>query len=200
MVSLSPFNGPITDMDISKWLSTCESKFDTWEDQNPGKEFPDKRKIHAAGNSISETTPTDKLSSWWIMNRKNLEKMKWDDFRDSVKDKALGSGWRLRALQNLYTASQGGQNLEDYFATLEQMRFIIDRSSKLPAIEDFEFKCHLLFHALPSLTTQAIENNSRDSTFIDTSIEDIKDWLRKCITSSSTDASAPSSAPSSAPR
>lgn len=194
MVTISTFNGPITEMAISGWLSDCESTFETWEDHNPGKSLSDRQKVHAAGNSISKATPTDKLSSWWITNRKNLEMRKWDDFRDSVKEKALGSGWRLRALQKLYTASQGSQNLEDYFTALENMKFVIDRSSKLPDIGDFEFKCHLLFHALPSIATQALKNDIRDTTFIDTSLDDIKDQLRKYGTSSA-DTASPSSAP-----
>ena len=151
-----------------------------WEDENTDEKLSDKQKVHAAGNSITKVAPTDKLSSWWTTNRTNLEKKKnWDDFRDSVKEKALGSGWRLRALKNLYTASQGSQNLEDYFTALDDMRFVISRSSKMPDIEDFEFKCHLLFHALPSLTTQSLKNDIRDSTFANTSVDEIKDQLRK---------------------
>lgn len=179
MVVIKDFNGPITDMAISEWLSGCEDKFEDWEDENSPKKLSEKQKVHAAGNSISHTTPTDKLASWWTTNRTDLEKKKWNDFRDSVKEKALGSGWRVRALQNLYTASQGDQNLEDYFTALDNMRFVISRSSKLPAIETFEFKCHLLFHALPTLTTQALKNDIRDSTFANLSVDDVKDQLRK---------------------
>lgn len=179
MVVIKDFNGPITDMAISEWLSGCEDKFEDWEDENSPKKLLDKQKVHAAGNSISRTTPTDKLASWWTTNRTDLEKKKWNDFRDFVKEKALGSGWRVRALQNLYTASQGDQNLEDYFTALDNMKFVISRSSKLPAIETFEFKCHLLFHALPTLATQALKNDIRDSTFASLSVDDIKDQLRK---------------------
>ena len=98
MVVISPFNGPITDMAISEWLSGCEDTFENWEDENTGKKLSDHQKIHAAGNSISKAAPTRALSVWWTTNRTTLEKKKWNDFLDSVKEKALGSGWRLRAL------------------------------------------------------------------------------------------------------
>ena len=194
MVVISPFNGPITDIAIAEWLSGCEDMFEDWEDENTPKKLSDKQKAHAAGNSISKAAPTDRLSSWWTTNRTDLEKKKWNDFRDSIKEQALGSGWRLRALKNLYTASQGSQTLEDYFTALGNMKFVISRSSKLPNIEDFEFKCHLLFHALPSLTTQVLKNDIRDSTFANATVDDMKDQLRK-YAGGSTDAGTPSPAP-----
>lgn len=178
MVTVDPFNGPIQDLPIAEWLSGCEDAFENYEEDN-NKTMTDKRKIHVAGNSISKASPTNKLHSWWIENRKKLEAKKWDEFRDAVKEKALGSGWRIRALKNLYTASQGARTLEDYFSALDSMRFVISRSSKLPEIEDFEFKCHLLFHAMPSLTAQALKNDIRDLSFIDASVDEIKDHLRK---------------------
>jgi len=195
MVTVTAFNGPITDLTIAEWLSSCEDAFENWEDENTGKTLPDKQKVHAAGNSISNTSVTAKLHSWWIENRKTLETKKWDDFRDLIKEKALGSGWRLRALKNLYTASQGSQTLDDYFSALSSMRFIISRSSHLSdKISDFEFKCHLLFQALPSLTTQVLKNDIRDLSFINGSVDDIKDYLRKYESSDATTSSAVPSA------
>jgi len=59
------------------------------------------------------------------------------------------------------------------------MRFIISRSRKLPEIQDFEFEYHVLFHAMLSLTTQALKNDIRDFSFIDARVDDIKGYLRK---------------------
>jgi hypothetical protein len=70
------------------------------------------------------------------------------------------------------------------------MKFIISRSSHLyDKISDFEFKCHLLFQASPSLTTQALKNDIRDLNFIDGSIDDVKDLLRKYESSDATTSS-----------
>jgi len=75
MGTISLFNGPIQDLPISEWLSGCEDAFESYEEDNE-KTMTDKQKIHAAGNSISKASPTDKLYSWWIENRKKLEAKK----------------------------------------------------------------------------------------------------------------------------
>lgn len=179
MATVDNFSGPLTDLAIAEWLSRCEDAFDSWEDDNTPKKLTDKQKIHAAGKAIVKNTTTDKLLSWWTMNRKKLETATWDGFRDSVKEKALGSGWRIRSLKDLYTAVQGSQSLDDYFSSMENTKFVVSRGSKIPEISDFEFKCLLFFRATPHLATQVLKNDLRDLTFLDASVDDIKDYLRK---------------------
>ncbi|KAL4786806.1 hypothetical protein BJX76DRAFT_354807 [Aspergillus varians] len=179
MVTVEQFSGPITNLAIAEWLSRAEDIFESYEDDNDGKTLTNKQKIHAAGTSITKNATTDKLHSWWTMNRRKLESSTWDGFRDAVKDKALGSGWRLRSLKDLYTSAQGVQSLDDYFSALENFRFVLSRASNVPEISEFEFKCHLFFRANPGLAAQVLKNDVRDRSFLNDTVDDVKDYLRK---------------------
>jgi hypothetical protein len=147
--------------------------------EDSARRLTDKQKIYAAGHSLSRSAPTDKLASWYTENRKRLEDQDWDSFRDAVKDKVLGSGWRLRALKSLYTAAQGSKSLDEYFRALESSRFVISRSSLLNEVEDFEYKCLVLFRARPSLAAQVLKHDLNDYSFLNADVDEVKDHLRQ---------------------
>jgi len=180
MITVPPFNGPLKDLEICQWLSSAEDAFENTFDET-NKEVPDKQKIHATGSSISKSPPTDKLYAWWTAERSKIEMLDWDGFQDAVKDKALGSGWRIRALKALYVTTQDGRSLEDYFVALDNIKFILSRTNarQVPTITDTEFKSHLLFRATTAITSQAVKNDIRDSQFMATTVDEIKDILRK---------------------
>ncbi|KAL4865217.1 hypothetical protein BDV12DRAFT_200339 [Aspergillus spectabilis] len=144
MVTVEKFEGPITSLALAEWLSRCEDSFESWDDDNEGNSLTNKQKIHAAGTSNVKTTTTDQLHSWWTMNRTKLD------------------GWRLRSLRDLYTASQGAQTLDEYFATLDNFKFVLSRASLIPEISEFD-----------------LNNDVRDSTFLNDGVEDVKDYLMK---------------------
>jgi hypothetical protein len=179
MVSISAFNGPLDDHHIAEWLSDCEDTFENYLSEDSARRLTDKQKIYAAGHSLSRSAPTDKLASWYTENRKRLEDQDWDSFRDAVKDKVLGSGWRLRALKSLYTVAQGTKSLDEYFRALESSRFVISRSSLLNEVEDFEYKCLVLFRARPSLAAQVLKHDLNDYSFLNADVDEVKDHLRQ---------------------
>ncbi|KAL4874809.1 hypothetical protein BJY04DRAFT_174169 [Aspergillus karnatakaensis] len=179
MVTVDKFAGPITAFAITEWISNCESAFETWEDDNSGKSLTDKQKIHAVGGSIVKNAATDDLHTWWLTNHNNLETRTWVFFQDSLKERALGRDWVLRSLREMFSTTQGSQSIDQYFAALNRVRFVLSRAGPEFQIPDFDFKCHLLFRAAPGLLDQLLKDDFHTYSLTSDSDEGIKAWLKK---------------------
>ncbi|CEN59358.1 hypothetical protein ASPCAL01809 [Aspergillus calidoustus] len=143
MVNLEPLNGTLDPLKIARWLNTCEGIFEDEEDKD---------KIRAAGRAISTSGDTESLRNWFTENRSELEELSWEEFKEALKDQALGSGWRIRALRDFFTTRSDGQTLQEYLTGLEHKYFILKRND--PAFKDLYenlYKWYLLFNAPSNL-------------------------------------------------
>jgi hypothetical protein len=129
--------------------------------------------------SISRShTESNKLHTWYTQNRRTLETKNWDTFRDLVKDRVLGKGWRIQLLRNFFTYSQGTAVLEDYFQRVEALKFTVGRSSNLSDIDDMVYKCRVLFGCRPDLVEKFMRSHKNDQRFIQYDVEEIMSVLR----------------------
>jgi hypothetical protein len=177
MIAIEPFNGPLKPLDIAHWLSSCEDSFD--ESSAP---LEDKEKIHAAGKAIARSGETQSLHYWFVENCSELEEQTWWEFKETLRDQALGKGWHIRALQDFFTTTHEGKSLEDYFTTLDHKRFIIKRDDPVfDPLDDWLYKCYLLFHAPPALVDRVLKDEVcyDDRTFNNAKTREVKAWLRK---------------------
>ncbi|KAL4860593.1 hypothetical protein BDV12DRAFT_204877 [Aspergillus spectabilis] len=178
MVVLDTFNGPLEPLQIARWLDASE---DIFKDEASGP-LEDKDKIHTAGKAISASGNTESLHNWFTQNRSELEEMSWTEFKDALKDQALGTGWRLRALRDFFTTRSDGQTLEEYLTGLEHKFFIL-KGNDPPFRELHEklYKWYLLFNAPPNLVDQVLKNEVYydDNNLLLARPLEVKKWLRK---------------------
>jgi hypothetical protein len=178
MVVLDPFSGPLEPLQIARWLDTSE---DTFKDEASAP-LEDKEKIHATGRAISASGRTESLRNWFTENRSELEEMSWNEFKDALKDQALGTGWRIRALRDFFTTRSDGQTLQEYLIGLEHKFFILKRND--PAFTELYenlYKWYLLFNAPPNLVDQVLKNEVYydDKNLLLARPIEVKKWLRK---------------------
>ncbi|KAL2837972.1 hypothetical protein BJX68DRAFT_218412 [Aspergillus pseudodeflectus] len=178
MVVLNTFNGPLEPLPIARWLDTSE---DIFKDEASAP-LEDKDKIHAAGKAISASGDTESLHNWFTENRPELEEMSWIEFKDALKDQALGTGWRIHALRDFFTTRSDGQTLQDYLTGLEHKFFILKRND--PAFTELYenlYKWYLLFNAPPNLVDQVVKNEVYydDKNLLLARPLEVKKWLRK---------------------
>jgi hypothetical protein len=100
-----------------------------------------------------------------------------DEFRDAIKDKSLGRNWRMRALLDFYSTTQGSTALEHYLS-LEERKFVVDRGDPiLDSIIDLVYKYILLSNTTPF--AHVLNHNNDILAFAKADPSDIKDWPRK---------------------
>ncbi|KAF2793894.1 hypothetical protein K505DRAFT_375005 [Melanomma pulvis-pyrius CBS 109.77] len=156
------FSGPITAVEINEWFLKCEKAFKSWDLQHSKTEdkVSTQNKVNIAGNAISSSGDTHDLADWWDDEGDNITI--WEDFKDKLKEKALGAYWRDFALQAYYTTKQespGKDGAIAYIRKLHECRSVINHDSKLKKIDDMAYQCHMLFHALPAVTSKLMEDD-----------------------------------------
>lgn len=175
MAKVESFTGPVTLLEITEWLSRCEESFEA-----SAATLTDKQKILAAGSAVAKSQDTKTIYDWWTKNRKKLEGKTWNEFRDAIKDKALSKSWRMKALLDFYSTTQGSPALEDYLSLLEERKFVIDRGDPvLNPVDDLIYKCLLLSNATPDLVAHVLKHHNDILAFAKADPDDVKDWLRK---------------------
>ncbi|EPS44834.1 hypothetical protein H072_1187 [Dactylellina haptotyla CBS 200.50] len=181
MASVDLFKGPVTALNLTRWLFRCEDTLADWEDDN-NKTLTEKRKIKIVGRAISNEGQTQSLYDWYNNNLTAFEASNttWDEFRDAVKQEALGKGWRLQLLRELYTSSQGSMTVKEYASHRDNLSFVISRiGHEIPKVVGFAEKAHLLFQADPGILDAVLDQEADHQRLVAAKKEDIVRWLTK---------------------
>ncbi|KAL4919451.1 hypothetical protein BDW62DRAFT_178955 [Aspergillus aurantiobrunneus] len=176
MEPVPTFSGPCQPLDITEWLRSCDGLFE--ESEPP---LTDKQKIHKTGRAIAKSTETAELYEWWVKNEPDLEKGRWEQFQDDLKDQALGTKWRTDALKAFYTAANSTKSLEEFTKVLNDNWFILKESKTLPtAIDKSVLKYQLLFNGAPGRTERILTNDAyNDSKLVRAGTREVEEWLGK---------------------
>jgi hypothetical protein len=158
---LGQFCGPLTAVKINEWLLTCESTFGSWDAQHQGSELSDERKVRIAGNQIFPHGLTSDLRNWW---NDTDDITTWAAFKEGIMEEALGSDWRVRVLQDFYSTKQEG-SVDKYITSLRDIKSVIKHgvgNTAMKEIDDFTYKCYMLFNANPALAAKIMDDSGLD--------------------------------------
>ncbi|KAF8508805.1 hypothetical protein BU17DRAFT_99460 [Hysterangium stoloniferum] len=103
---VSPFADPLTANGLKVWLGSCEDGFENYEDMH-GKKLMPKTHIHLTGATLTEP----QMVEWWALGKVEfLALPSWESFVKKVKDCFMPVNWKMDALEQFYSCSQGKHN------------------------------------------------------------------------------------------
>jgi hypothetical protein len=140
---VSPFAGPLTANGLKVWLGSCEDGFENYEDTHDKKLTP-KTRIRLTGAALTEPH----MAEWWVSGKTEfLALASWEQFVKRVKDRFMPVNWKMDALEQFYSCSQGKRDFRSFAADLTQCLGTLPPSTISVAV----YKYHLLFLAHPLL-------------------------------------------------
>ncbi|KAJ3489628.1 hypothetical protein NLJ89_g11511 [Agrocybe chaxingu] len=143
-IDLPSLSAPLTAVSVLAWLGLCEDSFEAWGYLNPSHTLEVKVQILTAGLKMEASA----AAQWWSDNRVELKALTtWEKFAERVRDRFIPSNWKLHALKDFYSLSQGSGSFSDFAARLQAARNTLGSAGKGFTINDSIFKNHLLFHS-----------------------------------------------------
>ncbi|KAF8508974.1 hypothetical protein BU17DRAFT_99346 [Hysterangium stoloniferum] len=140
---VSPFASPLTANTLEVWLGSCEDRFENYEDTYDKKLVP-KTCICLTGAALTEP----QMVEWWASGKVEfLALPSWEAFVKKVKDHFMPVNWKMDALEQFYSCSQGKHNFHTFAMDLAQCLGTLPSATISTAI----YKHHILFYSHPLL-------------------------------------------------
>ncbi|KAF8518647.1 hypothetical protein BU17DRAFT_90698 [Hysterangium stoloniferum] len=140
---VSPFAGSLTANSLKVWLGSCEDGFENYEDTHDKKLVP---KTHICLTGAALTEP--QMVEWWALGKVEfLALPSWESFVKKVKDRFMPVNWKMDALEQFYSCSQGKCDFRTFAMDLAQCLGTLPSATISTAI----YKHHILFYSHPLL-------------------------------------------------